>query len=72
MNIRQTLPLAQNVSNQADNHLASAVIRQVVAAIRHTSITGAVITLYSLTHLLVHAVNLPALGDQLVGDVSGS
>ena len=71
MNIRQTLPLAQNVSNQADN-LASAVIRQVVAAIRHTSITGAVITLYSLTHLLVHAVNLPALGDQLVGDASGS
>ena len=69
MNIRQTLPLAQNVSNPADN-LASAVIRQVVAAIRHTSITGAVITLYSLTHLLVHAVNLPALGDQL--DASGS
>ena len=54
--IEQTLPLAQNVSNPADSRLASAVIRQVTAAIRHTSITGAVIALYSLTHILVHAV----------------
>ena len=57
----------------ADSRLDSAVIRQVVtAAMRHTSIPRAVIALSSLTHLLAHAVNVPALEDQLVGHASGS